>query len=58
MDDSRTTKSHDSNQKVGVYDSKKGRTGMSTTTIVAAIIAAIIILLLIWWLMTGDTPTT
>lgn len=58
MDDSRTTKSHDPNQKVGVYDAKKGGTGMSTTTIVAAIIAAIIILLLIWWLMTGDTPTT
>ena len=54
MDDSRTTKPRDPNQKVGVYDAKKGRTGMSTT----AIIAAIVIILLLWWLMTGETPTT
>lgn len=58
MDDSRTTKPRDPSQKVGVYDSKKGRTGMSTTAIIAAIVAAIVIILLIWWLMTGETPTT
>ena len=58
MDDPRTTKTHDPNQKVGVYDSHKGRKGVSTTAIIAAIIAAIIIILLIWWLMTGEAPTT
>ncbi len=57
MDDSRNTKTRDSDQKVGVYESRTGKTGMSTTTIVAAVIAAIVIILLIWWLMTGDTPT-
>lgn len=56
MDQSRTPKSHGSEQKVGVYEAKKS--SWSTTTIVAAVIAAIVILLLIWWLMTGETPTT
>lgn len=55
MDESRASKSRGPEQKVGVYESKKG---LSMTTIVVAVIAAIVILLLIWWLMTGETPTT
>lgn len=55
MDESRTPKSRGPEQKVGVYESKKG---LSTTAIVAAVIAAIVIILLIWWLMTGQNPTT
>lgn len=53
MDDSRSTKPRTPEQKVGVYDSGKGRKGLSPM-VIAAIIAAIILLLLIWWFMTGD----
>jgi hypothetical protein len=57
MDDSRNTKPRNPEQKVGVYESRKGAKGLSTTAIVAAVIAALIIILLIWWFMTGTNGT-
>jgi hypothetical protein len=57
MDDSRNTKSRGPEQKVGVYESTKGKTGLSTSAIIAAVIAALIIILLIWWFMTGTNGT-
>jgi hypothetical protein len=57
MDDSRNTKSRGPEQKVGVYESTKGKKGLSTSAIIAAVIAALIIILLIWWFMTGTNGT-
>jgi hypothetical protein len=56
MDESRSTKPHGSEQKVGVYDSGKSRKTLSPM-VIAAIVAAIILLLLIWWFMTGNGAT-
>lgn len=56
MDESRSTKPRNPEQKVGVYDSDKGRKGLSPM-VIAAIVAAIILILLIWWFMTGNGTT-
>jgi hypothetical protein len=48
MDDSRTPKRPE--QKVGVYDSRKGFGGLSPA-VIAAIVVAILIILLLWWLL-------